>query len=122
MLVKGEVGLTVTMGTTPHCVTLQQTFMVIDTHLPYNTIIGRPLLYQISVVVSTKYLTMKFPTVKGVAAVKGNQEASREYANTCLKGKNSLLVNHQETYGEKLEVRTKAVEELVEVCLGPIEK
>jgi hypothetical protein len=54
--VKGAVGLTITMGTAPHCETLQQTLMVIDTYLPYNAIIGRPLLYQISVVVSTKYL------------------------------------------------------------------
>jgi hypothetical protein len=43
--------------------------------------------------VSTKYLTMKFPTVKGVAAMKGNQEALRKYANTFLKGKKALLVD-----------------------------
>jgi hypothetical protein len=54
--VKGAVGLTITMRTAPHCETLQQTLMVIDTYLPYNAIIERPLLYQINVVVSTKYL------------------------------------------------------------------
>jgi hypothetical protein len=37
---------------------------------------------------------MKFPTVKGVAAVRGNQEASRKCANTSLKGKKALLVDH----------------------------
>ena len=119
---KGAVGLTITIGTAPHYVTLQQTFMVIDTHLPYNAIIRRPLLHQISVVVSTKYLTMKFPTVKVVVVVKGNQEASRECANTCLKGKKALLVDYPETYGEKPEVRTEVAKELVEVCLGPTEK
>jgi hypothetical protein len=67
---------------------------VINTHLPYNAIIGRPLLYHISAVVSTKYLTMKFPTIKGVAVVRGNQEASRKSANTSLKGKKALLVDH----------------------------
>jgi hypothetical protein len=46
--------------------------MVIDNHLPYNAIIGRLLLHQISAVANTKYVTMKFPTVKGVAMVKGN--------------------------------------------------
>jgi len=46
--------------------------MVIDTHLLYNAIIGRPLLHQISAVANTKYVTMKFPIVKGVATVKGN--------------------------------------------------
>jgi len=44
--------------------------------------------------VNTKYLTMKFPTVKGVVVVKRNQEASRKYANTFLKGKKALLVDH----------------------------
>jgi len=96
--------------------------MVIDTYLPYNAIIRRPLLHHISAVVSTKYLTMKFLTVKMVVVVKGNQEASREYANTCLKGKKALLVDYPEIYGEKPEVRTEVAEELVEVCLGPTEK
>jgi hypothetical protein len=67
--------------------------MVIITHLLCNAIIRRPLLHHISAMVSTKYLTMKFPTVKGVAAMKGNQEALRKYANTFLKGKKALLVD-----------------------------
>jgi hypothetical protein len=37
---------------------------------------------------------MKFPTIKGVAVVRGNQEASRKSANTSLKGKKALLVDH----------------------------
>lgn len=96
--------------------------MVIDTHLPCNAIIRRPLPHQISAVVSTKYLTMTFLTIKVVVIVKGNQKASREYVNTCLKGKKALLVNYPEIYNEKPEVRTKVAEELVEVCLGPTEK
>jgi hypothetical protein len=122
VLVKGAIGLTVTMGTAPHCVTLQRTFMVIDTHLSYNAIIWRSLLHQISAVVRTKYLTLKFPTVKGVVVVKGNQEASREYANTCLKGKNALLINRLQAYEEKPEVIIEAAEELVEVRLGSTNK
>jgi len=43
--VKGAAGLIVTMGTARYCVTLQKTFMVIDTHPPYNAIIRRPLLH-----------------------------------------------------------------------------
>jgi hypothetical protein len=61
---------------------------------------------------------MKFPTIKWIVAVKKNQEDSRECANTCLKGKKALLVDHPETYGEKPEVRIEVAEELVEVCLG----
>jgi hypothetical protein len=96
--------------------------MVIITHLPYNAIIGRPLLHQLRAEVSTKYLTLKFPTSKGIAAVKRNQEISRECANTCLKGKKTMLIDRPETYEEKPEVRIEAAEELVEVCLGPREK
>jgi len=120
--VKGAVGLTVIMRSIPYCVTLQQTFMVIDTHLPYNAIIGRPLLHQLSVVVSIKYLALKFLTSKGITTVKGNQEVSRECANTCLKGKKALLIDRPETYEEKPKVRIEVVEELVKVCLGPREK
>jgi len=68
--VKGAMRLTVIIGSVPCCVTLQQTFMVIDTHLLYNSIIGRPLLHQLSAVVSTKYLALKFPTSEGITAVK----------------------------------------------------
>ena len=93
MSVKGAIELTVTVGIAPYCVTIQHTFMVIITHLLCNAIIRRPLLHHISAMVSTKYLTMKFPTVKGVAAMKGNQEALRKYANTFLKGKKALLVD-----------------------------
>jgi hypothetical protein len=56
-----------------------------------------------SVAVSTKYLTMKFPIVKRVAAVKGNQEALRKCANTCQKGNKALLVDHlQDLQGSDL--------------------
>jgi hypothetical protein len=54
--------------------------------------------------------------------VKGNQEASREYANTCLKGKNALLINRLQAYEEKPEVIIEAAEELVEVRLGSTNK
>jgi len=94
MPVKGVVELTVTVGIAPFCVTIQHTFMVIITYLSCNAIIRRPLLHQISVMVNTKYLTMKFLTVKGVVVVKRNQEASRKYANTFLKGKKALLFDH----------------------------
>jgi hypothetical protein len=67
---KGAMGLTVIMGFVPCCVTLKQTFMVIDTHLLYNSIIGRPLLHQLSAIVNIKYLALKFPTSEGISAVK----------------------------------------------------
>jgi len=43
--VKGAVKWTVIIGTPPYCVTIRETFIFINTHLPYNDIIRRPLLH-----------------------------------------------------------------------------
>ena len=61
--------LPVVMGTLPKCVSLQQSFMVIDTTLTYIVILGRPFLYQINVVITIRHLALKFPTLKGVATL-----------------------------------------------------
>jgi len=60
VLVKGVLNLSVIIGIYPKCRTLQKTFMVIKTDLSYNTILRRPLLYKINVIINTEYLTMKF--------------------------------------------------------------
>jgi len=59
---KGALKLLVVMGTPLKCVSLQQSFIVIKMALAYKFILGRPLLYQINVVISTWYLALKFPT------------------------------------------------------------
>jgi ribulose kinase len=62
--VKGATRLIVIMGTAPCCVTLQKTFIIIDTHPPYNAIIGRPLLHQLSAIINIKYLTLNSQLIK----------------------------------------------------------
>lgn len=76
--VKGAMEILVTTSIPLKCVSLHQTFMVIDMTLAYNTILGRHLLYQINVTINTRYLTLKFLTQKGVATVRGNQVTSRQ--------------------------------------------
>jgi hypothetical protein len=43
--VKRAVKWTVTIGIAPYYVTIQETFMFINTHLLYNAIIRRPMLH-----------------------------------------------------------------------------
>jgi len=50
----------------------QVSFIVIDIALAYNVILWRPLLHQIKVIISTRYLTLKFPTQQEVATARGD--------------------------------------------------
>lgn len=59
--------------------------MVIDMSLVYNTILGRLFMYQINVIISTRYLTLEFLTKKRVAMVRRNQVNLRQCIFTCLK-------------------------------------
>jgi hypothetical protein len=62
MLVKSVLKIPITFRSFPKYITLQQSLVVIDTSLTYNAIIGRPLLHQINIAISTRYLTLKFCT------------------------------------------------------------
>ncbi|GAV80116.1 LOW QUALITY PROTEIN: hypothetical protein CFOL_v3_23578, partial [Cephalotus follicularis] len=53
-------------------------FVVVDVPSSYNTILGRPWQNIIDVVVSTRYLAVKFPTDQGVGLVKGDQAIARQ--------------------------------------------
>lgn len=66
---KGALESLVMMGTLLRSVSLQQSFMVIDMEMAYNVILEKPLLHKISVVISTRYLVLKFPTQDGVATL-----------------------------------------------------
>jgi hypothetical protein len=62
VLVNGALKILVIVETFLKCITLQQTFMVINMSLTYNAIIRRSLLHQINVLISSRYLALKFPT------------------------------------------------------------
>jgi len=65
--VVGPVQLPITLGTDPYNITRQANFMVVKApSAAYNMILGRPLLNDIKVVVSSCYLLMKFPMLIGV--------------------------------------------------------
>jgi hypothetical protein len=52
---KNVLELHVVMGTPLKCVSLYQSFMMIDMALTYNVILERPFLHQINVVINTRY-------------------------------------------------------------------
>jgi hypothetical protein len=93
--------------------------MVIDMSLVYDTILGRLFMHQINVIISTRYLTLKFLTKKEVAMVRRNQVTLRQCIFTCLKEKKkkALVLDQQRSLKERVEVRTKVTEESKYVLL-----
>lgn len=60
---------------------MRQSFMVDRINAPYNAIFGKLLLNELSVVLSPKYLLMKFKIENGITSIRGNQ---MEVKNGCI--------------------------------------
>ncbi|GAV73161.1 hypothetical protein CFOL_v3_16648 [Cephalotus follicularis] len=77
----------------PRQTQVEMTFLVVDTPIPYNAIVGRPGLNLLEAIVSTRHLLMKFPTRFGVGEVRGDQQAARQCYKTAIsdKGKDEAL-------------------------------
>jgi hypothetical protein len=73
--------------------------------LTSNTIIERPLLHIINNVIIIQYLILKLPIHKRVVIMRENQGASRHCAFVYLKGKRTLVLDHQGFLKERVEVR-----------------
>ncbi|XP_028123578.1 uncharacterized protein LOC114320714 [Camellia sinensis] len=67
--------------------TLQIEFLVINTHSPYNAILGRPWIHQMEAVPSTYHQLIHFPTEHGVEQIAGDQVASKHYFMATMKAK-----------------------------------
>lgn len=48
-------------------------FLIVDCHMAYNVILGRPTLDQMRVFISTHILMLKFPTLYGTGTVRGEK-------------------------------------------------
>jgi len=68
--------------------------------------------------IGINYLIMKFPTIKGVAIVKGNQIFSRRCTWTYIKGKKTLVLDWQKSSNEQIKVGAEVSKKLKEVSLG----
>ncbi|XP_072080442.1 uncharacterized protein [Arachis hypogaea] len=66
----GYIPLHTTFGKGTQTRTLSIDYIIVDVSSAYNVLIGRTTLNQLTVVVSTPHLCMKFPTPEGIATVK----------------------------------------------------
>ena len=85
----GEIDLAITMGDYPIWITKIVEFVVVDIPSAYNVILERPILISLGAVSSVRYLSLKFPTPKGVGIIKGDQLAARECYNISTRGRGS---------------------------------
>ena len=78
---KGVAKLTIIVGEHPRTSTVLANFLVVDTPLAINGMIGRPLVKALKAVTLIYHLPMKFQTAKGIGKVRGNHNDSRECYN-----------------------------------------
>jgi len=123
--VAGSLQLLITIGTDPQSVTWQVNFMVFKSpSVAYNMILGRPLLNDMRVMVSSCYLLMKFPTLSGVGQVRGDQRKARTCYVLSTKGKRAeetLSIAEKAIHKSLVKEITRKpqpVEELEAVCLN----
>ncbi|XP_013713362.2 uncharacterized protein LOC106417043 [Brassica napus] len=72
-------------------INLSTKFLVVDCQSAYNMILGQPWIHDMGAVLSTLHQIVKFPTPWGIRAIRGDQENSRSYYQTTLKGKTKVL-------------------------------
>ena len=75
---RGIVTLTVTTGSYLLQVTNKLNFLVVDSSLSYNVIIGRPTLNRWKATTSTYCLKVKFPMEQGVGEIRGDQMLAKD--------------------------------------------
>ena len=103
----------VTVGSHPLQVTNRHNFLVVNSPLSYNMIIGRPTFNRWKAATSTYCLKVKFPIEQGIGEIRGDQVLARECYQAILASKE----NHAWIIKEKiLEIVEKL--EMVELVEG----
>ena len=72
-------------------VNLYITFVVLDSPLAYNVILGRPWIHDMRVVPSTFHQVIRFPTAWGVKEIRDEQATSHNCYRNTLRAKPSTL-------------------------------
>ena len=87
--VEEEIDLSLTVGIEPRQSTIVLSFMVIRVPSTYNTILGRPGLNALKVIVSTYHLLVQFATKVRVREMRGDQQIVKHCLTITVK-KNKL--------------------------------
>jgi hypothetical protein len=72
----GSIALSVTFGTKENFRTENVQFDVVEVNLPFNVIIGRPVLYRFMAIAHYGYLVLKMPSLARVLTVRGDRAAA----------------------------------------------
>ena len=83
----GSIQLVLTLGDPPCQATTTARFLVVDDPSAYNMLLGRPSLNAIKAIPSAYHMMIKFPTVRGVGMVRGDQRVARECYSESMKQK-----------------------------------
>ena len=72
----GSIELEIEFGNhnTKETMIIKSLFNIVDTHLAYNSVIGRPILWKLGAVTSIRHLVMKIPAPRKVITIQGDQE------------------------------------------------
>ena len=114
---RGIITLTVIAGTYPAQVTKEIDFLIVDCPSTYNIILVKPTLNRLTVVTTTYYLKVKFPTTHEVGEIRGDQVLVRMcYQATLVSGENhTWVINELEPTLEPSEIPQE-----VEIVLGDL--
>ena len=87
VLPMGSIQLVLTLGNPPCQAMTTARFLVVDAPSAYNMLLGRPSFNAIKAIPSAYHLMIKFPTIRGVGMVRGDQRVARECYSTSKKQK-----------------------------------
>lgn len=94
---KGYVDLRVSLGMEKNAKELKVRFLLVEVDTSYNVLLGRPCLNIFGAIVSTRHLTLKYPTDDGrVCTFRADQKMARECYAMGLKVKPQLFVQSEE--------------------------
>lgn len=82
----GHLSIEKTFGSRDHAKSIQVRCLIVNDVSPYNIIIGSPSFNALEAVLSTIYLTLKYPLEEGrVGIVKGDQGIARKFYKYSLR-------------------------------------
>ena len=87
VLPMGSIQLVLTLGNPPCQAMMTTRFLVVDAPSTYNMLLGRPSFNAIKAIPSAYHLMIKFPTIRGVGMVRGDQRVAWECYSTSKKQK-----------------------------------